>query len=95
MLNVGDRVVCTVDHPDGNYKIYKGYTGTIRHDRDRFPYRYGVEFDKDIDGHSLDGLVNNNQGWWMREDELKLLVSPEEGEEFDVDESIDILSLMF
>lgn len=62
-FNVGDRVMCVVDHPENNTHIYAGCTGTIV--TEPRGNRCGVRWDKYIHGHELDGRCENGYGWYI------------------------------
>ena len=69
-FRLGQRVVAVVDadaYPTTNVK------GTIvDFDVDLI----GVEFDEDVDGHTLRGMSKQGYGLWCVERELRLLTEP-------------------
>ena len=66
-FKVGDRVRCVKSF--GNADTVNEL-GTIVA-KDDAPEMYGVDFDKFIHGHSLDGKCVSGYGWWIPEDMLE------------------------
>lgn len=84
---VGDRVVSTVDRPDGNSNIRIGSTGTVCAIRSRI----GVCWDDDVDGHdcetSSDGPhCEHGYGWWVDAHQIEP-ETEDDGVAFEFDES--------
>lgn len=70
-LKVGQRVVALVDVGD---RGKKGEKGTIRVIKNRWGGEdIGVSFDKNIEGHNLDGASRENCGWWLNKESLKVI----------------------
>ncbi len=67
-FKVGDRVTYV------NYVGPTEQSGTVRVIMGGQSSPYGVEFDKGMGGHSLDGRCKDDHGWWCKERDL----SPEE-----------------
>lgn len=61
-FNLGDRVICLIDSPDGNSSIHKGSTGTICF-VDNF--LVGVCWDSNVGGHDCRGECEYGFGWNM------------------------------
>lgn len=73
----GDLVRITEDRPDCNRDIHLGDIAKIvivRKDGSQ-TYKYGLEFDHDINGHELDGKngVEKNCGWWVSYQQIEPL----------------------
>lgn len=70
----GDRVVCTVDHPDDNRGILEGDTGTVLLDNDGIGEVWvRVRWDKENpQNHSCDGLCERGHGWKVPNGYLRL-----------------------
>lgn len=67
-FKIGDRVKCINSDIRGYGKI-----GTIlAQSTDTSDTSVGVEFDEDIDGHTLDGRCPMDRGWWIFEKDLEL-----------------------
>ena len=86
-LNIGDRVVSTVNHPDGNPDIIVGSTGTVCAIDDRV----GVCWDEPIEsGHNCrcdgEGRCEHGYGWWVYEDQIEPEPDDDTTFEFDEDE---------
>lgn len=67
-FNIGDRVVCTT-RVDGFYDT-EGIAGTVVTSGER---DYGVVFDVNVNGHSLDGRCLYGHGLWVCPEELSPL----------------------
>lgn len=82
--SIGDRVVCTCNHPDGNYDIVVGSTGTIC----SVDSRIGVCWDDKVDrGHDCacdEELCKYGHGWWVDEDQIE--PEADDGVVFEFDE---------
>lgn len=63
-FKVGDRVKCIGTTIKGYGKV-----GTVRRTGDSV----GVEFDEDIDGHTLAGCCEDGHGWWIGSSGLELV----------------------
>lgn len=66
-FKVGDRVRCVKSFANADTV---NELGTIVA-KGASPEMYGVNFDKFIHGHSLDGKGINGHGWWIPEDMLE------------------------
>lgn len=73
-FKVGDRVVCIDVFCDNT--LVRGAHGTIR-DVYKNDELFGIEFDKNVNGHGCNGQVKFGHGWWctsrvlMHEQEAK------------------------
>jgi len=66
-FKVGDRVIYTgIDS-----KLKEGYTGTIVNIWD-YDQVLGIDWDKDVDGHTCEGKAKHNHGWNIHASEAKL-----------------------
>ena len=76
-IKVGSTVMVKDPCPRGAFAgILPGMIGKVRVISTKKPKaKYGVEFESQIYGHSCDGVIDNNQGFYMAADELLLLVS--------------------
>ena len=98
-ITIGDRVMCVIDHPDGNESLHVGDLGTVTVFTDIDYYRpIGVEWDHLIEkGHSLWARDQENAadgyGWWVLEKEIYTL-APDVQPEFEPAESGDILAML-
>jgi hypothetical protein len=63
-FKVGDRVKCIGTTIKGYGKV-----GTVRRTGDSV----GVEFDENVDGHTLDGCCEKGYGWWIKSSDLELV----------------------
>ena len=74
-FKIGDRVIGlgSVD-----YKTINGIKGTIIDLSSHSKYKYGIKFDKDIDGHSFYGKCPYGYGYFVRKQDIKLLPKDEE-----------------
>jgi len=82
MFEIGGRVVCVVDHPDGNEDLIVGCTGTVCEIRSNV---VGVRWDNEIwRGHNCGSKCDNGHGWRVKFFEIE----PEEdyNEPFEFDE---------
>lgn len=80
-FSVGDRVVSTANHPDGNEDIVVGSTGTVCCITDRI----GVRWDEEIEGgHGAEGHCEYGYGWFV--DEWQLEPEPDDGVTFEFNE---------
>lgn len=67
---IGDRVVCTT-RVDGSYNT-EGIAGTV-FSTPIVNGSYGVVFDVNVNGHSLDGRCPYGHGLWVSPENLSLL----------------------
>lgn len=86
--NVGDRVVSTANHPDGNPDIVVGFVGTVCAIADD---RVGICWDEPIEnGHDCtydgEGRCEYGHGWWVYEDQIEPEADDDTTFEFDEDE---------
>ena len=86
-FQIGDRVRCVVDYPDGNRGIVVGSMGTIV-ELDTY---VGVDWDDELEnGHSCDGSARRGHGWNVEYEEIEL-IEPEsdfaDDSVYDFDES--------
>jgi len=72
-FKIGDRVKGI----GAQSKCY-GKLGTIR----QIGGSVGVEFDENVDGHTLDGCCKNGHGWWVGSPGLELVTESKPKEEF-------------
>lgn len=70
-LSIGDRVITVGEHGFCDNENTIGVPGTIRSIAN--DYWIGVEFDEDIGGHSLQGLVKDGYGYGGYSNQLRLL----------------------
>ena len=70
---IGDRVVCAVEHPDGNKRLTVGMTGIVVTRRETVIRKviYGVRWDERVNGHNCAGECEDGYGWEMYEEELR------------------------
>lgn len=80
VFNIGDRVMCIVDHPYDNEILVSGMCGTVVCADD---YTIRVDWDDNIGGHSCGGKARRGHGWDMSPS--KIVFADEE--EFEYDES--------
>jgi len=66
-FNIGDRVICIENNPDGNRLITAGMTGTVCDECNEKP---GVCFDVFVGGHSCGYKCEDGCGWYVYEREL-------------------------
>lgn len=69
-FNVGDRVICT-KRVNGLYDT-ENIAGTVVL-TSGLGYSYGVVFDVNVNGHSLDGLCSYGRGLWVHPKDLSPL----------------------
>lgn len=69
-FNIGDRVVCTT-RVNGLYNT-EGIAGTVVL-TSTIGDNYGVVFDVNVNGHSLDGLCSYGRGLWVHSKDLSPL----------------------
>lgn len=83
--NIGDRVICVEDHPDGNEDVCIGCTGVIcRVTPDEDCGDVGVCWDDEVqDGHDCRGSCEYGHGWFVRPYMIKLDTELDEPFEFD------------
>ena len=74
-FKIGDRVIGLGSVDD---KTINGIKGTIIDLSSHSKYKYGIKFDKDIDGHSLYGKCPYGYGYFVRKQDIKLLPKDEE-----------------
>ena len=67
-FNVGDRVICTT-RVDGFYHT-ENISGTVVIPNE---HAYGVVFDVNVEGHSLDGRCPYGYGLWVCSEDLSPL----------------------
>lgn len=72
---IGDRVICTVDHPEGNKGIVAGMTGYVcsfNEWRAEMGFSsIGVCWDENIgSGHNCADTCEWGHGWYMREESI-------------------------
>lgn len=92
-FSVGDRVVLTVDNPDGNEALTIGMCGTIvKFSRDYGAYGgVGVLWDNFTDGWgmNLDDLPESeeNSGWFVGTSYIELAFDDKPEDEFIIDDA--------
>lgn len=69
-FNVGDRVICTT-RVNGFYDT-ENISGTVVL-TSCLEHSYGVVFDVNVNGHSLDGLCSCGRGLWVHSKDLSPL----------------------
>ena len=69
-FNIGDRVICTT-RVDGFYDT-EDIAGTVVL-TSGLGHSYGVVFDVNVNGHSLDGLCSYGRGLWVHSKDLSPL----------------------
>lgn len=80
-FNIGDRVVCLVDNPEGNSHIFAGSAGVVCRILDES--RVGVDWGEPVSTHGCDGRCPRGQGWYINTDSI----APEGSDEpFEFDE---------
>lgn len=87
-FEIGDRVICTKDHPDGNqYLFAERSTGTVMAIE---PDYYGVSWDVEQNSifSKLSGEITTYTGWYVGENEIRKL-----DDDFDVS-SEDVLAML-
>ena len=72
-FKIDDRVKC-IGIPARGY----GKVGTVR----QIGGSVGVEFDENVDGHTLDGCCKDGHGWWVGSPGLELVTESKPKEEF-------------
>lgn len=72
-FKIGDRVKCIGITIKGYGKL-----GTVR----KIGGSVGVEFDENVDGHTLDGCCKDGHGWWIGSPSLELVTESKPKEEF-------------
>lgn len=71
MFNVGDRVVCARDYPDGNSTIVVGDAGLVCDILDEDTI--GVRWDHEVSaGHACNGRCDTGHGWYVKDYEIEL-----------------------
>lgn len=92
MFQIGDRVISVVDEPDFGGDLQIGMTGTVVMNTDiPYGYAFGVQMDDPcFEGHSLNGHIPNRNGYWIKEDWVKVICT-EEDFEIDFEELASIL----
>ena len=97
-IQIGDRVICTVDHPDDNPDIICGSLGTVVVFDEEFYRHIGVEWDNEIkDGHSLrsSGVhAKDGHGWWMKEQEIEYAMCEYPEEDFEPAEPAAVFAML-
>lgn len=78
-FEVGDRVRCIRDSPDGNYNIKIGDLGTVC----VADSSIGVRWDHNVGGGNCRGTCERGFGWYVFSSDIELY---EEGEPVDIDE---------
>lgn len=68
-FNIGDTVVCMVDHPDNNDFIMAGDTGTVLFCDHGI---VGVDWGRNVDGHDCDRRCPYGNGWNVKESKVEL-----------------------
>lgn len=91
--NVGDRVVCTRDHPDGNKTILAGDIGTVCVALNR---RVGVCWDNVIEGghtclHNGEDHCAKGHGWFVWIDNVAPCIEQDIEFEFSEEEFIKLI----
>lgn len=72
-IREGDRVQCTVNHPDDSLDLMKGDYGTVIVVLQGSYQGIGVRWDTVLrDGHSLFDRCEDHHGWWMFPGDIKL-----------------------
>lgn len=79
-FNKGDMVELVNDflYDDFNVKIKKGMIGkvvstkTVRYNKQNETIWYGIDWGKDINGHSIGGLTKYGHGFYVPETDIKL-----------------------
>lgn len=82
-MNVGDKVVLIVDHPEGNIQLTRGMVGRIAvMDSDTY---VGVDFEFEGGGlHNLHGRLETRSGWWCRPEEIRLITDGVSYEDYEL-----------
>lgn len=99
-IEIGDRVMCAIAHPDGNGDLDVGDVGTVAAFTDtgnRYHGPIGISWDREISiGHTLfaNGKCNavEGHGWWVDEKEISRAF-PEQAE-FEPAASTDIYAML-
>lgn len=87
-FTIGDRVVCTYDHPDGNSDIVIGSTGTVCDFSSR-KGRVGVRWDKRLfEGHSCSNSCDDGYGWYVDACRLEYDVPVEDNSDIYIDDVV-------
>lgn len=74
---IGEMIVLTVEHPDGNADLYMGDVGTVCNTYEGTQYAIGVDFGRKISrGHDCGGSCEYGHGWKLRRGEFSF-ASPE------------------
>lgn len=69
-FQIGDRVRCVVDQPDGNEDIVIGSVGTIV----ELGTYVGVDWDDELEkGHTCSGSARNGHGWNVEYEDIELV----------------------
>lgn len=74
MFKVGDRVIVKVFDPLDNNIVPNGTEGIVCAD-DEFDKTIGVDFGKNVYGHSCLNNCAVGQGWWFHRDTLELKIT--------------------
>ena len=67
MYEIGQRVELVIDHPDNNYSLVRGDTGTVvKVYGDGATQSIGVQWDKYVNGHDwASDTCLEGHGWWV------------------------------
>ncbi len=81
-FQIGDRVVCKVNHPDNNMEFVVGSTGTVC---SFYGAAVGVCWDNIESGQTCDGACEDGRGWIVSHRNIDLEEGCDEPFEFDED----------
>lgn len=88
-FTIGDRVVCTYDHPDGNSNIIIGSTGTVCHINYYRKGLVGVRWDKRLSiWNSCGGTCDDGHGWYVAACRLEYDVPAEDNSDIYIDDVV-------
>lgn len=71
-FNIGDRVECVAEGAQGNDALHIGLMGTVVALDGESWHPIGVEWDDDINGHTVAGCAECGHGYWMNERDIAL-----------------------
>ena len=86
---VGDRVRCIKNHPDGNENIVIGYEGTVVGFSNGGYRDIGVEWDGQVTGgHNFGSLISSYRGWYVTGEEIEPIpdFSPDDVDRAEIDD---------
>lgn len=71
-FKLGDRVIVTRRHPQGNETLCPGDMGTVCNISSSSIHPIGVQWDRSVSGHNCDKCCTTGYGWYVHPTDIAL-----------------------